>query len=147
MNKLRMETERQFVIIIMGMWSYNKLPKMREWGKWNLTCLWKTVMLHAKAEEWIWWPPKFLSISIRLAESPHASENLFADTSARVTTAHTGIKFILNSLFHSELYLYIKIAVCKTLMRHNRSAILSVPRAELWSCSSRSDFMSQAIYD
>lgn len=83
------------------------------------------------------------SASIGLAESPQVSEELFVDTT---TTAHTAIKFILNSLFHSELYLYFKLAICKTLMRHNCSVILSEPTAELQSCSSRPHSVSQAIY-
>lgn len=86
------------------------------------------------------------NVSIGLAESPHVSKELFANTSTTATTAHTVIKFILNSLFYSELYLYFKIVISKTLMRHNCALILSVPTAELRSCSSRSDSVSQAIY-
>lgn len=62
-------------------------------------------------------------------KDPHVPKELTADTSS---TAHTEIEFVLNSIFHSELYLYFKTANCKTLMRHNCPVIFSVPTAELW---------------
>lgn len=150
MNKLRTETGR-FVVSVTGEWSYNNLPKGEigegKSNRWNLTSLGKIlydVACHSRGLGDLKNSLKSC-VSIGLAESPHASVELFADTSTTVTTAHRAIQFILNSLFHSELYLYFKIPTCKTLTRHNCSVILSVPTAESQSRSSRSHLVSQAI--
>lgn len=150
MNKLRTETGR-FVVIVTGEWSYNNLPEGEtgegKCNRWKLTSLWKilyNVACHSRRLGDLKSSLKS-SVFIGLAESPHASKELFAGKSTTATTADRASKFILNSLFHSELYLYFKIPICKTLMRHNCLVILSVPTAESQSCNSRSHLVSQAI--